>query len=77
MNWCFALINNRLAEVHFEKKKGKIKFLGHCYVKESEYKSKKEKEWIKKDTAKVQLIYRSKIYKDKLIKLRYFDLLVK
>lgn len=65
MNWCFAIINNKLAEVHFENKKDKIKFLGHCYVKSSEYKSKKEKDWIEKDTARIKLIYRNGAYKSK------------
>ena len=41
--WCFGLINNRLAEIYFEK--GKI--CGHCYAKESGYKTKQEKRWIK------------------------------
>ncbi len=67
MSWCFAIINNRLAEVYFEKTKGQINYLGHCYVGEHEYKSKKEKEWIKKDTEKVQLIYRNGVYKNKLV----------
>ena len=65
MSWCFAIINNKLAEVYFEKKKGKIKFLGHCYVRRSDYRSKREKEWIKKDTIRVQFIYRNGAYKSK------------
>lgn len=63
MSWCFAIINNKLAEVYFEKGKGKIKFLGHCYVKESEYDSGEEKSWIKKDTAKFRFVYRNRKYK--------------
>jgi hypothetical protein len=62
MNWCFAIINNRLAEVFFEKKKRKINFLGHYYIKEDEYKSLKEKKWIKEDTANTILVYRNKQY---------------
>lgn len=65
MNWCFAIINNKLAEVYFEKKKGEIKFLGHCYIDRSDYRSKREKEWIEKDTIRVQLIYRNRAYKSK------------
>ena len=65
MSWCFGLVNNRLAEVFFEKKGKTHKFLGHAYVKESEYKTKKEKEWIKNDTSKVILIYRNGIYRAK------------
>lgn len=60
--WCFGLINNRLAEIYFEQ--GKI--CGHCYVKESEYKTKQEKRWIKEDTQKNQLTFRNGIFKDKL-----------
>ena len=66
MSWCFAIINNKLAEIYFEKNKSGIKFLGHCYVKESEYILKEEKQWIKKDIAKVQLVYRKGNYRHKL-----------
>ena len=69
MSWCFAIINKKLAEVYFEKKNGKIKFIGHCYVEEGEYKSKKEKDWIEKDTSRVILAYRNGSYKDKLLQL--------
>ncbi len=67
MNWCFAIINNRLVEVYFENKHGKIKYLGHCYVNESEYKTKKEKDYIKDDTAQIKLIYRNGLYKKKVV----------
>lgn len=63
MFWSFAIVNNRLAEIFFERKKGKIKFLGHCYVKESDYKTKREKEWIRKDTEKLRFVYRNRKYK--------------
>ena len=63
--WSFALVNNRLAEVFFERKRGKNIFLGHAYVKESEYTSKKEKRWIKEDIVKVRLVYRKGKYKFK------------
>ncbi len=67
MGWCFAIINNKLAEIYFEKNNRGIKFLGHCFVKESEYRSmKEEKEWIKKDIARVQLAYREGNYRNKL-----------
>lgn len=62
MFWSFSIINNKLAEVFFEKKRGKVKFLGHCYVKKSEYETKKEQEWIKKDSKKVRLAYRAGKY---------------
>ena len=66
MNWCFAIINNRLAEIYFEKHQGSIKFLSHCYVKKADYKSEKEKRWIAEDIIKVKLIYRKGKYKSKL-----------
>jgi len=65
MDWCFAIVNGRLAEIFFERKNGKMEFLGHAYVKKSEYKTKKEKKWIKEDTEKFKLVYRKGIYKDK------------
>lgn len=65
MSWSFGIVNNKLAEVFFERKKGKTVFLGHCYVKESEYKSKSERRWIKEDIAKVRLVYRKGKYKFK------------
>jgi hypothetical protein len=62
--WCFAMVNNRLAEIYFEKKKnGQIKFWGHCYVKREDYKTQQEKRWIELDIKKVKLIYRNKKYK--------------
>ena len=62
MSWCFALINNRLAEIYFERNKEKIKFLGHCYVKKSEFKTKSEQRWIDEDTEKFRFVYRKKNY---------------
>ena len=43
MVWSFGLVNNKLAEIFFERKRGKVVFLGHAYVKEPEYTTKKEK----------------------------------
>lgn len=63
MAWCFGIVNTKLAELFFENKKGKINILGHCYVGESEYRTKKEKKWIKKDTQKMRLVYRNKKYR--------------
>lgn len=61
--WSFAIINGKLAEIYFEKNKGKIKFLGHCYVKRSEYKTKYEIKAIKLGTKKVKLSYQKGKYK--------------
>ena len=63
MNWCFAIINGGLAEIFFEKKVKKIKFLGHCFVKIEEYKTKKELEWIDEDTKRHKFTYRKEEYK--------------
>ena len=65
MSWCFAKVNNRLAEIYFEKKRGKPKIFAHCYVKEFEYKTKQELGWITKDTKRVNLIYRNGKYTQK------------
>lgn len=61
--WSFAIINNRLAEFHFEAKKNKMVIMGHCYVDKSEYKTKKEQKWIIDDTTKYQFAYRNKKYR--------------
>ena len=70
MAWCFAIINNRLAEIYFDKKNEKTKIIGHCYVKKEDYKRKSEQKWIKEDTTKFQFIYRKNKYKRVLIKLK-------
>ena len=64
MGWCFAIVNGKLAEIFFERKKGKLLFLGHAYISESEYKTKKEKQWIKSDTKKYNFNYRKDKYYD-------------
>lgn len=61
--WSFALVNGRLAEIYFDKKRGKIKIRGHCYVKKEEFTTKKEQRWIKQDTARVKYTYRKGEYK--------------
>ncbi len=64
MDWCFAIVNGRLSEIYFEKiKAGKIKFIGYCHVNKDEYKTKKEQDYIKHDTAKFRLSYRNNTYK--------------
>ena len=63
MDWCFAIINGRLAEIFFEKKGNKIKFLGHSYVKKGEYKTKEELKSIGEDTKKFKFSCRKSIYK--------------
>lgn len=64
MCWCFAIVNNKLAEIFFdEKKSGQVKIRGHCYVKLEEYKTKTEQKYIKQDTSKFKFVYRNKKYK--------------
>ncbi len=62
--WAFALINGRLTEFHYEISKGRFYMTyGHCYVKRSEYKTKKEQKWIDKDIKKYRFTYRNKKYR--------------
>lgn len=66
MMWCFAKVNNKLAELFFdESKKGAKLILGHCYVEIKKYKTKQEKKWIKDDTKKFIFEYKNGKYFDK------------
>ena len=67
--WCFAIINNRLGEIFFENdhKKKKSFIWGHCYVKRSEYKTKREQRQIDADIKKYRITYRNKKYTRKEI----------
>ena len=63
--WSFAIVNGRLAEIHFKAGKGISGIWGHCYVKRSEYKTKIEQKMINADIKNYRLTYRNKIYKEK------------
>jgi len=63
MGWCFAIINNKLAEIYFDDAKGEPKIRGHCYVKKRDYETKKERRWIKDDTAKFRFAYKKSKYR--------------
>jgi hypothetical protein len=64
MPWSFAVVNNRLAEIYFDRKKnGRIRVLGHCYVRKEEYKTKQEQKWIQEDTKRLRVVYRGKKYR--------------
>jgi len=65
MNWCFAIVNNKLAEVYFERKKNEIKFLEHVYVKKSDFKTKRETKWIDGDTKRYSFLYRDHRFTDR------------
>lgn len=62
MSWCFAIVNNKLAEIYFDEGKRGPKIWGFCYVKKEEYESKQEQKWIKGDTAKLRFVYRKGKY---------------
>ena len=64
MYWVFAMINNRLAELFFDKIKGKLILYTHAYVKKSEYKTRHEQRMIREDTKKYHFTYRNKKYFD-------------
>ena len=70
--WCFALINNRLAELYFDRdKKGRLLFEGHGYVDDTKDWTKEEKKWIPRDTKQYQFSYRKGYYRDKTRNIRY------
>lgn len=62
MYWQFGIINGRLAEVYFERKKDKTETIGHCYVKKKDYKTKQELKWINEDIKHLKLKYKNKRY---------------
>ncbi len=68
MQWCFAKVNGRLAEVFFEREDGEREpqILGHSYVSPRGHTTKREQRLIDKDTVRYQLSYRKKIYRDKI-----------
>jgi len=56
MSWCFAIVNNKFAEIYFDRKKNdQIEIKGHCYPKRDEFKTKTEQKWIAQDTKKFSL----------------------
>ena len=64
MYWCFAIVNNKLAEIYFDKKKNnQPKIWGHCYIKKKDYNTKQEKKWVDEDSKQGKVIYRNKKYK--------------
>ncbi len=64
MSWSFAIVNKRLVEIYFYHPRGETVMRGHAYVHESEYKTKREQQCIKSDTAKYQFSYRKGQYRD-------------
>lgn len=58
MNWCFGLVNGKLAEVFFNEGKRPRPY-AYCHVKKEDYKTKEEQKWIEKDTKHVNLLYKN------------------
>lgn len=63
MGWSFALVNNRLAEIFFEKSDNGMELWGHAYVEPKDFKSLEEQRWIEKDTKRLRLVYKNGSYK--------------
>ena len=64
MYWCFAIVNGKLAEIYFDKKKNdQPKIWGHCCVKRKDYKTKQEQKWVDEDAKQGKVIYKNKKYK--------------
>jgi hypothetical protein len=63
MAWNFAIINGKLAEMHFVKGKGEKGIFAHCYVDRKSYKTKKEQKMIDADIKNDRFSYRKKKYR--------------
>ena len=67
MNWCFAIVNGRLAEIYFDKTKHGLAMCGHCYVDKESF-SKREQKMIDKDISRFLITYRNNRYYDRVHK---------
>ncbi|MBM4177539.1 hypothetical protein FJ208_01940 [Candidatus Gribaldobacteria bacterium] len=64
MFWCFAIVNNKLAEIFFDKDSNEESLItGHCYVKRQDYRTKQEQHWIDQDTKKARFFFKKGEYK--------------
>jgi len=62
MFWCFAIVNNKFAEIYFDRKENdQVEILGHCYPKRDEFKKKTEQKQIAQDKEKFRFVYRNKV----------------
>jgi len=62
--WCFALVNGRLAEIWWRKKKnGEREVVAHGYVQRKWFKTKKELVMIESDTKRHRFSYRNQKYR--------------
>lgn len=64
MTWSFAMVNGKLSEIFWDLKRDrkKQKVDAHCYVKRSEYKTKREQAMIDKDLEYYRFSWRHGIY---------------
>jgi hypothetical protein len=62
-HWAFAIINGKLAEMHFVKGKGEKGIFGYCYVDRKSYKTKMEQKMIDADIKNNRFSYRKKKYR--------------
>jgi len=60
--WSYALINGRLGEIYFDRKRGKIVYEGHSYLRPNERLTKVEANALQHDVARTQLTYYRKKY---------------
>lgn len=60
--WCFGKVNGKFAEVWFENRRGKSIPYAHCFVDESDYKTKQERKWIEQDIKRVNLSFKKNTY---------------
>ena len=65
--WSFAIVNGKLAEIHFKKGLG---IWAHAYVKREEYKTKREQKMIDQDIKTQVFSYRKGYYYDKIRKVK-------
>lgn len=63
--WCFAVVNSRLAEIHF----GKDGIWAHCYIARKDF-NKREQKMIAADTKRCQFTYRKGYYLDKKLGIK-------
>lgn len=63
--WCYALVNNRLGEIYFTRKSGKVVIEGHCYLDPNESLTKAEVAALQHDIPTNQFTYYRRNYTHK------------
>lgn len=64
--WCYALINSRLGEIYFTRKKGEVVVEGHCYLGKDERLTKAEAAALQHDILSNQFTYYRQQYTHKV-----------